>query len=75
MANKEEREVFSTLIEDRVRLHNVSIMEAIIDYCEESGLELEVAATLLNTPLKARIEEEARTLRFLPKKKSKKLPI
>jgi hypothetical protein len=71
MATKEEREAFSTLIEDRVRLHNVSTMEAIIDYCEESGLELEVAATLLNKTLKTRLEEEATRLKFLHKSKGK----
>lgn len=48
-------------------------MEAIVDYCEEVGLEVEVAATLINPILKMKIEEEAQALRFL--QRNSKLPI
>jgi hypothetical protein len=67
MATKIEKDKFSLMIEQRALNQESSCMETIIDYCEESGLELEVAATLLNQSLKCRIEEEARDLRFLPK--------
>jgi hypothetical protein len=48
-------------------------MDSICHHCKESGLEVEVAATLLSSALKARIKEEAQELNLL--KKSSKLPI
>jgi hypothetical protein len=76
MTTKEEREEFSIKIENRVKEHHVSFMEAIVDHCEETGLEIEIAATLLNKTIKLKIEEEAKLLKCLslkkPKKKSKK---
>lgn len=68
MSTKEEKNVFSVVIEQRAMTENIRCMEAIIDYCDETGLELEVAATLLNQTLKAKIEKEAKELRFLAKK-------
>jgi hypothetical protein len=65
MSTKEEKNRFSIMIEERAVTQNVRHMEAIIDYCEETGLELEVAATLLNASLKAKIEFEATNLNFL----------
>lgn len=73
MATRDEKNTFSLMIEARALAQNVSCMEAIIDHCEESGLEIELAATLLNQSLKSKIEEEARDLRFLPK--TSKLPL
>jgi Phage late-transcription coactivator len=73
MSTREEKNTFSIMIEQRAETQKVRHMEAIIDYCEESGLELEVAATLINSSLKSKIENEARELRFLPK--SSKLPL
>ena len=73
MTTREERNTFSMMIEERAKKHDCSHMEAIIDYCEETGLELEVAGSLVNSTLKAKIEEEARDLRYLPK--GSKLPL
>jgi hypothetical protein len=73
MTSREERNNFSMMIEERAERANVRHMEVIIDYCEETGLEIEVAATLINSSLKSKIENEARDLRFLPK--GSKLPI
>ena len=61
------------MIEDRALRNGVKHMEAIVDYCEEVGLEVEVAATLINPILKMKIEEEAQALRFL--QRNSKLPI
>jgi hypothetical protein len=73
VATRDEKNDFSVMIEKRVHDQNISYMEAILDYCETSGLEPELAATLLNPTLKFRIEEEARDLRFLPQ--ISKLPL
>jgi hypothetical protein len=48
-------------------------MDAICHHCKETGLEIEVAATMISSALKAKIREEAQELNLL--KKSSKLPI
>ena len=48
-------------------------MDAICHHCKETGLEIEVAATLISSALKAEIKEEAQDLNLL--KKQSKLPI
>jgi hypothetical protein len=68
-----EKDAFSKTIQEIASAQNIDHMEAIIDYCERTGLEVEVAATLTNATLKSMIELEAREKRYLPK--SSKLPI
>jgi len=48
-------------------------MDAILQHCKTSGLEVEVASTLISSALKAKIREEAQELNLI--KKSSKLPI
>jgi hypothetical protein len=67
ISTKEEKNTFSQMIETRALSQNIRRMEAIIDYCEETGLELEIAATLLNPNLKIKIETEAKKLKFIKK--------
>lgn len=66
---------FSTIVEEIVYMKDVSYMEAIIIYCEENNVEVEVAASLINANLKYLIQLEAETLNFLPKSNTTKLPI
>jgi hypothetical protein len=73
MTTREDKNTFSLMIEETAALHNISCMEAITEYCLEHDLEIEVAAALVNQSLKAKIEQEARALRFLPK--TGKLPL
>jgi hypothetical protein len=49
-------------------------LEAIVEYCKKTGLEVEVAATLVNSNLKTKIESQAMENNML-KVKSAKLPI
>ena len=49
-------------------------IEAIVEYCKETGLEIEVAATLINQNLKAKIENDAMDNNML-KEKGSRLPI
>ena len=51
----------------------IGLMDAICHHCKETGLEMEVAATLISSALKAEIKEEAQDLNLL--KKQSKLPI
>ena len=51
----------------------IGLMDAICHHCKETELEIEVAATLVSSALKAEIKEEAQDLNLL--KKTSKLPI
>lgn len=65
--NQEECLRFSTLIEEIVNAEKgkISIMEAITEYCDSSGLEIESAAALLTASLKQKIATEARKVKAI----------
>jgi Phage late-transcription coactivator len=73
MATKEERNDFSLSIEKIVEELDLSYIDAITHHCEETGLEIELAASLVNDTLKSKLECEAQQLRYLPR--SAALPI
>lgn len=73
MPTREEKDIFSLLILKRAQKLRTDHIDSIISYCEEVGLEPEVAATLINDELKSRLEEEAEGLRIIPK--SGRLPL
>lgn len=62
-------------IEKVVAEKKLSYIDAVVYYCEITGLEVEVAGTLIksNPKLKALIQEEAEDLHYLPK--GNKLPL
>ncbi len=74
MPTKEEMKNFSVEIDRFVSERKINHIEAIIEYCSETGLEAEVAATLINLNLKSKIELLASDLNMLKVKKSR-LPI
>jgi hypothetical protein len=63
------------IVEDLVWKHDLSYMDAIIHYCEENNIEVEVFAKAIKTNdmLKAKLQREAEGLNYLPKSAS--LPI
>jgi hypothetical protein len=73
MPTRDEIKEFSVLIEQMATDKRLGLMDAICHHCKETGLEVEVAATLISSALKARIKEEAQELNLI--KKSSKLPI
>jgi len=73
MPTKTEIQEFSILIEKIAIDKKLGLMDAICHHCKETGLEIEVAATLISSALKAKIKEEAQGLNLI--KKSSKLPI
>ena len=73
MPTRDEKNVFSTLILTRADSLRTDCLDAMVSYCEEVGIEMEVAALLVNDVLKARLEEQYQELRYLPR--SGKLPI
>lgn len=74
MPTKEEMKKFSLTIEGMVSNTDYNYIEAIVQYCKETGLEIEVAASLITSNLKAKIHEDASSLNLL-KDKGNRLPI
>jgi len=74
MPTKDEMTTFSLTIETIVSEKNIPYMDAVIIYCEETGLEVELAAKLVSGALKSKIQIEAEELNFLPKSNTTKLP-
>ncbi len=62
-------------IDDLVKLHKIPYMDAIILYCERSGVEIETAAAMIkgNFRIKSQLQQEGEQLHFLPK--TAKLPV
>ncbi len=74
MPTKEEMSKFSLAIEEMVSDTDYNYIEAIVEYCKETGLEIEVAATLISANLKAKVESDAMDNNML-KEKGARLPI
>jgi hypothetical protein len=70
---KDEVKQFSLLIEQLVIDEKIGYMDAICYHCKETGLEVEVAATLISAALKAKIKLEAQDNNML--KKTSRLPV
>ena len=76
MPTKDEIREFSLMIEQLALDEKLTLMDAICYHCKKTELEIEIAATLISPPLKARIREQAQELNLLKKStKSAKLPI
>jgi hypothetical protein len=73
MPTKDEMKSFAVEIENIVTETDYNYIEAIIEYCKNTGMEIEVASTLVNNNLKSKIENDAQDLNLLPK--TARLPI
>jgi hypothetical protein len=73
MPTKNEISEFSDLINELSVNQGMTRMEAIVYHCEQTGLEIDVAATLISSALKSKIREEAQEFNLL--KKTAKLPL
>lgn len=74
MPTKDEVRDFSLLIEKKAIDLQCSHIDAILEHCKESGLEIEVASSLISAKLKATIRDEAHSQNML-KKEGARLPI
>ena len=74
MATREEMRKFALKIEGMVANTDYTYLEAIVEYCKQTGLEIEVAASLVNSTLKAKMQEQAEKANLL-KVKTSRLPI
>ena len=73
MPTKNEISEFSDLINELASTEGMTRMEAIVHHCEQTGLEIDVASSLISSALKSKIREEAQELNLL--KKTARLPI
>ena len=69
------KDKFAEDIEALVLQTKMSYIEAIVEYCEEKGIEVESASKLISKPLKEKIRYEATELNFLKKTSRGKLPL
>jgi KaiC/GvpD/RAD55 family RecA-like ATPase len=61
---------FSLHIEDLVKEHRISHMDAVLKYCTDNMLEPEEIASKVNKSLKEKIALNMQELNFLPKQAS-----
>ena len=73
MPTKAEISEFSLLIEELASKLQCTRLDAILEHCKNTGLEIEVASTLISSALKNKIREEAQENNML--KKTYKLPL
>ncbi len=73
MPTRDEMMKFAKAIEEMMRRHRCNHIDALVEYCRETGLEIEVAASLVNSNLKSKIESDAQEMRMMPT--VSKLPI
>lgn len=73
MPTKNEISEFSEAIVDSSQELGLTLLDSIIHYCDTTGMEVDVAATLVSSALKSKLREEAAELNLL--KKTSKLPI
>jgi hypothetical protein len=59
LAYNEDIFKFSSKIEEINTSSGIGYIDSILEYCKDTGLELEVAVTLISQNLKSKIEEEA----------------
>lgn len=74
MPTKDEMSKFAKAIDLLVAKTGYNHIEAIVEHCRETGLEIEVAASLINSNLKSKIEIDALDNNML-KEKGSRLPI
>jgi hypothetical protein len=68
-------DIFYSDIDNLVKSHKLTYMDAIVLYCERNNIEIETAAAMIkgNFRIKSHIQQEGEQLHFLPK--TAKLPV
>ncbi len=69
------RETFTKEIEEFANTTNLNYIDAIVEYCERKGIEVESAGKLISKPLKEKIRFQATELNYLKKTSRGKLPL
>ena len=61
------KQEFALEIETRVRKQGMDYLEAIVDYCDSHGIEVDDVSKLVVGSLKEKLEAEAQRVNLLPK--------
>ena len=69
------KEKFAEDIENIVLETKMNYIDAIVEYCEEKGIEVDSVSKLISKPLKEKIRYEAMELNYLKKTSRGKLPL
>ncbi len=69
------KDKFAEDIEHLVLNTKMNYIDAIVEYCEDNGIELESVGKLISKPLKEKIKYEATELNYLKKTSRGKLPV
>jgi hypothetical protein len=77
MPTKEEIQNFSLMLREYSARRNVSLWDGLLHYCEQTGMESEVAASLLTKAVRADLTIETQDLNLLKRrgKKDGRLPV
>lgn len=60
-----DSQAFCTIIKSKLKGNDQSVLNAITEYCEETELDPEIAATLIDADLYSRIQQEAQNLHLI----------
>jgi len=71
----EEINQFSLEIEEMVYMKDITYIDAIVEYCETTGFEIEQAAKLISVVLKSKIQIEAENLHYIKPSSTSQLPL
>ena len=72
--NSDDINRFSMAIEELVYMKDIPYIDAVVEYCEQTGFELETAAKLISGVLKSKIKLEAEDLHYLKRSNTSQLP-
>lgn len=73
--NADDVNRFSMEIEELVYMKDIPYIDAVVEYCETTGLEIETASKLISGVLKSKIKLEAEDLHFIKKSNTSQLPL
>jgi len=69
------KEKFSSKVLERVKKTNLSFIECILELTDKLNLEPVASGKLITKPIIEKVEQEAKNLNLIKKKKSLKLPV
>lgn len=69
------KDKFAEDVEALVLSTEMNYIDAIVEYCEEHGIELDTVSKLVSKPLKEKLRVQAMDLNFLKKTTRGKLPL
>ena len=67
--------IFAEAIEQLVLSTEMNYIDAIVQYCDDNGIEIESVSRLMSKPLKEKVKYDATELNYLKKTTRGKLPL